>query len=60
MPPTAPSTYADTGESGDAGAATASTLAEPTALARDRACDLFVADTEDNVVREITTDGTST
>jgi sugar lactone lactonase YvrE len=49
--------YEATGESGDGGPATAATLDQPTALARDTAGDLFVADTEDNVVREITTDG---
>ncbi|HEX4434631.1 MAG TPA: hypothetical protein VH012_07370 [Acidimicrobiales bacterium] len=50
--------YEATGESGDGGAATSATLAEPTALARDKAGDVFIADTEDNVVREITPDGT--
>jgi NHL repeat len=50
--------YEATGESGDGGAAIAATLAQPTALARDAAGDLYVADTEDNVVREITPDGT--
>jgi hypothetical protein len=50
--------YEGTGESGDGGAATSATLAEPTALARDEAGDVFIADTEDNVVREIMTDGT--
>jgi hypothetical protein len=50
--------YEATGESGDGGAATAATLDQPTALARDEAGDLFIADTEDNVVREITTNGT--
>jgi secreted PhoX family phosphatase len=50
--------YEATGESGDGGAATAATLDQPTALARDKAGDVFIADTEDNVVREITTDGT--
>jgi len=49
--------YEATGESGDGGPATAATLDQPTALARDKAGDLFVADTEDNVVREITPDG---
>ncbi len=48
--------YEATGESGDGGAATAATLDQPTALARDKAGDLFIADTEDNVVREITTE----
>ena len=50
--------YEATGESGDGGPATAATLDQPTALARDKAGDLFIADTEDNVVREITPDGT--
>ena len=49
--------YEATGESGDGGPATAATLDQPTALARDKAGDLFIADTEDNVVREITPDG---
>ena len=49
--------YEATGESGDGGPATAATLDQPTALARDGAGDLFIADTEDNVVREITPDG---
>jgi secreted PhoX family phosphatase len=49
--------YEGTGESGDGGPATAATLDNPTALARDKAGDLFIADTEDNVVREITSDG---
>jgi hypothetical protein len=50
--------YEATGESGDGGPATSATLAQPTALARDKAGDVFIADTEDNVVREITPDGT--
>jgi hypothetical protein len=50
--------YEGTGESGDGGPATAATLGQPTALARDKAGDLFLADTEDDVVREITPDGT--
>jgi hypothetical protein len=49
--------YEATGESGDGGLALAATLDQPTALARDNAGDLFIADTEDNVVREITPDG---
>ena len=49
--------YEATGESGDGGPATSATLDDPTALARDSQGDLFIADTEDNVVREITTDG---
>jgi sugar lactone lactonase YvrE len=50
--------FEGTGESGDGGPATAATLGQPTALARDKAGDLFLADTEDDVVREITPDGT--
>jgi hypothetical protein len=49
--------YESTGETGDGGAANAATLDEPTALTLDEEGDLFIADTEDNVVREITTDG---
>jgi hypothetical protein len=49
--------YEATGESGDGGPATAATLDQPTALARDKAGDVFIADTEDNVVREITPNG---
>ena len=49
--------YEATGESGDGGPATSATLDSPTALAFDKYGDLFIADTEDNVVREITTDG---
>jgi NHL repeat len=49
--------YEATGESGDGGPATAATLDQPTALARDEAGDVFIADTLDNVVREITPDG---
>ncbi len=50
--------YEAIGESGDGGPATAATLDQPSALARDAAGDVFVADTEDNVVREITASGT--
>ncbi|HEY1653061.1 MAG TPA: hypothetical protein VGG09_14350 [Acidimicrobiales bacterium] len=49
--------YEATGESGDGGPAAAATLDNPTGLATDKAGDLFIADTEDNVVREITPDG---
>ena len=48
--------YEATGESGDGGPATAATLDQPTALARDNAGDVFIVDTLDNVVREITPD----
>jgi NHL repeat len=49
--------YEATGESGDGGPATAATLDSPTALTLDKAGDLYIADTEDNVVREITPNG---
>ena len=49
--------YEATGETGDGGTALAATLTEPAGLAVDRAGDVFVADTEDNVVREITAGG---
>jgi hypothetical protein len=49
--------YESTGETGDGGPASVGTLDIPTALTLDKAGDLFIADTEDNVVREITTDG---
>jgi hypothetical protein len=46
------------GEFGDGGAATAATLFQPAGLAVDATGDLFIADGGDNVVREITPDGT--
>jgi hypothetical protein len=49
--------YEATGETGDGGPATSATLDNPTGLARDDKGDLFVADSEDNVVREITSGG---
>lgn len=49
--------YEGSGESGDGGPATAATLSSPGGLATDAAGDIFIADTEDNVVREITTNG---
>ena len=49
--------YEATGETGDGGAATSATLDNPTGLATDGQGDLYIADTEDNVVREITADG---
>jgi sugar lactone lactonase YvrE len=45
------------GEKGDGGKATAATLYQPTGTALDAKGDLFFADSGDNVVREITTDG---
>jgi hypothetical protein len=50
--------YEAIGESGDGGPATAATLDSPAGLALDSRGDLFIADTEDNAVREITPDGT--
>jgi sugar lactone lactonase YvrE len=50
--------YEGIGEDGDGGPASAATLDQPTALARDAAGDLFIADTEDNVVREVAPNGT--
>jgi NHL repeat len=55
--PLAPSilagTYQGYGEKGDGGAATSATLYSPGGVAVDSAGDVFVADTEDNVVREV-------
>lgn len=56
-------TSAGTGASGlfgDAGAATAAHLAHPSAVAYDSTGDLFVADANNHVVREITPTGTIT
>jgi len=47
----------NTGETGDGGAATAAEVNHPTGSAEDAKGDIFIADTEDNVVREITPDG---
>lgn len=49
--------YEASGETGDGGPATAATLSSPGGLAVDSQGDIFIADTEDNVVREITTNG---
>ena len=49
--------YEGFGDTGNNGLATAATLASPAGLGVDSGGDLFVADTEDNVVREITTSG---
>jgi sugar lactone lactonase YvrE len=45
------------GEKGDGGQAAAATLWHPTGTAEDAKGDVFIADTEDNVIREITPDG---
>jgi hypothetical protein len=50
--------YEATGESGDGGPAAAATLDSPAGLANDGSGDTYVADTSDNVVREITAKGT--
>ena len=42
-----------TGESGDGGPANLATLWQPTGTAEDSAGDIYIADTEDNVVRKI-------
>jgi hypothetical protein len=49
--------YEGIGETGDNGPATAATLDSPTGTAVDRLGDLFIADTQDNVVRKITPNG---
>jgi hypothetical protein len=49
--------YEATGESGDGGPAAAATLDSPTGLATDASGDIYLADTADNVVREITATG---
>jgi hypothetical protein len=45
------------GEAGDGGQATAATVAHPAGTAEDAKGDIFIADAEDNVVREITPNG---
>ena len=50
--------YEGTGEEGDGGPGGAATFDQPTALARDAAGAIFIADTEDNVVRQVTANGT--
>jgi hypothetical protein len=42
-----------TGENGDGGPANLATLSQPTGTAEDSAGDIYIADTEDNVVRKI-------
>ncbi|WP_344518159.1 hypothetical protein [Streptomyces rectiviolaceus] len=50
----------DPGGSGDGGPATEARLTKPTALAMDRAGNLYIADTEDHRVRRVSPDGTIT
>ena len=45
------------GEAGDGGPATAATVSHPTGTAENAAGDVFIADSSDNVIREITPDG---
>lgn len=47
----------DAGYSGDGGPATAATLNAPSSLAVDAAGNLFISDTLNNVIREVTPDG---
>jgi hypothetical protein len=49
--------YEATGESGDGGPATAATFDSPAGLTTDGSGDTYIADTADNVVREITANG---
>ena len=55
--PLAPSIFAGSyqgyGEAGDGGPATSATLYSPGGIAVDASGDVFIADTEDNVVREV-------
>jgi DNA-binding beta-propeller fold protein YncE len=48
------------GFSGDGGPATSAQLNDPQGVAVDGAGDLFIADTFNNAIREVTTDGTIT
>jgi hypothetical protein len=50
--------YEASGETGDGGPASAATLYQPSGTAVDSHGDVFIADTQDNVVREITPNGT--
>lgn len=45
------------GYTGDGGAATSATLANPSGVAVDSSGNVFIADTANNVVRKVTTDG---
>jgi hypothetical protein len=45
------------GEHGDGGRATSATLSRPTGTAEDAKGDLFIADSGDNVIREVTPNG---
>ena len=45
------------GSSGDGGPATAATMKSPSGIALDSAGDLFIADSSDERIREVTTDG---
>jgi hypothetical protein len=47
----------NSGETGDGGQASAATVFHPAGTAEDAKGDIFIADTEDNVIREITPDG---
>lgn len=63
QPTATASTVAGTGSvgySGDKGAATGATFASPSAVAYDSKGDLFIADTNNNVVREVSTAGVVT
>ena len=48
------------GYSGDSGAATGATFASPSAVAYDASGDLFIADTDNNVIREVSASGVVT
>jgi DNA-binding beta-propeller fold protein YncE len=50
--------FTGSGESGDGGPATSATLYQPAGLAVDSEGDLFIADSGNDVVREVTSDGT--
>jgi streptogramin lyase len=52
--------YEGFGESGDGGPATAATLFSPGGVALDAAGNVYIADTQDNVVRKVDTSGVIT